>query len=174
MRVRALCEWRKAEKRSSHKRKGDTTMPPAAKHKSSETNNWCRLFRKHTWRVFSRDITLTRTALISYLARKEEKGATVAECSHCVHPLTIIVQRGRCLICPALFSLLIVLRCPLASSPSASRSRRGAGSYLVMSPLSLARPLISAVGEALCFTMEAHGMDRGQPAEPQRHLYNFL
>lgn len=106
--MRAFCERRKAEKRSSHKRKGDTTMPPAAKHKSSETNNWRRLFRKHTRRVFSRDITLTRTALISYLARKEEKGATVAECSHCVHPLTIIVQRGRCLICPALFSLLIV------------------------------------------------------------------
>lgn len=84
------------------------------------------------------------------------------------------MQRGRYLIRPALFWLLIVLRCPLASSPNASRSCCCAVSYLVMSLLSLARPLISAVGEALCFTTEAHGMDRGRPAEPQHHLYNFL
>lgn len=73
-----VCVRRKAGKEKQSQRKGDTTMPPAAKHKSGETNNWRRLFRKHTRRVFSEDITLTRTALISYLARKEEKGATVA------------------------------------------------------------------------------------------------
>lgn len=70
----------------------------------------------------------------------------------------------------ALFNSPSAPHCPLASSPSAAAA---AVSYLVTSLLSLARPLISAVGEACRFTMRGvRGMDGGRPAVPRRRLYN--